>query len=174
MNTLNANSAANRLLYVFLLAGLTPLLIILILYSLNPESPLLYCIATNTAHLPAFTSIYNPVMTKAMDVYCKSAPLLALILFFSSLKNRILTTSVTQHVLIRSCILGPLFYLTFIYIIFFNKLELLTSGRPVRMLAENNLILLLFYMGIYFAAFLLTCAMCYIPVFAYLSIKKRR
>lgn len=82
MNTLNANSAANRLLYVFLLAGLTPLLIILILYSLNSESQLLYCIATSTTHLPAFTSTYNPVMTKAMDVYCKSAPLLALILFF--------------------------------------------------------------------------------------------
>lgn len=174
MNTLNANSAANRLLYVFLLAGLTPLLIILILYALNPESQLLYCIATSTTHLPAFTSTYNPVMTKAMDVYCKSAPLLALILFFSSLKKRILTTPVTQHVLIRSCILGTLFYLTFIYMIFFNRLELSTSGRPVRMLAENNLTLLLFYMGIYFAAFLLTYAMCYIPVFAYLSIKKRR
>ncbi|MCX8957183.1 colicin immunity protein Cui [Erwinia psidii] len=178
LNTLNAhreeNSAANRMMYVFLLAGLTPLLVILLFYVHNPETPLLYSIAASTAHLPAYTSAYNPIMTKVMDVYCKSAPLLAIILFFCSLNKRKFNYAVNRDSLIRSCLFGPFLYFAFIYLLLFWNLELTTAGRPVRLMAKNNVTLLLFYMGQYYAVFLMTYAVCYIPIISYQFLKKRR
>ncbi len=82
------NRKANNLLYLFMVIGVIPLLCILAVYYTNPDNLFLHTIATSTESIPSITSAYNPLMTKVMDIYCKTAPSLALILFILTFKTR--------------------------------------------------------------------------------------
>ncbi len=82
------NRKANNLLYLFMVIGVIPLLCILAVYYTNPDNLFLHTIATSTENIPSITSAYNPLMTKVMDIYCKTAPSLALILFILTFKTR--------------------------------------------------------------------------------------
>lgn len=170
----NSNIDANKLLYVFIFIGIIPLLVILGVYLHNTESNALSNIATRTINLPAITSSHNPLMTKVMDVYCKSAPLFALFLFLLSLKKRKITKTLHRGTLIKSCILSPLAYLFFIYFFYFQNIELTTAGRPVRLMSSNDITLLLFYISLYLSFFFLTYGILYIPIIAYKLFKGRR
>ena len=77
------NKDLNRTLFLITFAGITPLIIIFITYTSNPKFYLISIIFDNTQNIPSIISAYNPVMTKVMDIYGKSAPLLALIAFYS-------------------------------------------------------------------------------------------
>lgn len=168
------NKAANNILYFFMLIGVVPLIIIFGIYLHNPESQLLNNIAARTGSLPAVISSNSPLMTKVMDVYCKSAPLLALILFIFLMKKPRVIKTANRCALIRSCLLSPFFYLFFIYMFLFRNLELTTAGRPVRLISDHDFTLLLFYVFLYLSIFLLTYGMFFIPVIAYKLYKERQ
>lgn len=72
------NRKANNILCLFMVIGVIPLLCIMVIYYKNPDNTLLQTIATGTESIPSITSSYNPLMTKVMDVYGKSALLQAL------------------------------------------------------------------------------------------------
>ena len=170
----NSNVEANKLLYIFMFIGIVPLLIIFGIYLNNSDSQLLNNIAARTGIFPAVTSSNNPLMTKVMDIYCKSSPLLALLLFVLSIKKRRVIKTTNRGTLIRSCLLSPFAYLFFIYLFFFRNLELTTAGRPARLMSSNDITLLLFYIFLYLAIFFLTYGILYIPVVAYKLFKERR
>ncbi|ECF8136115.1 colicin-A, partial [Salmonella enterica] len=149
MTEAESNKAANRMLYLFMATGIVPLLVVFALYLYNPGSPLLNDIASGTASLPAVTSLANPLMTKVMDVYCKTAPLFAFILFIFSFKKRKTLKVIDRHKLITSCFFSPLFYTFYIYMLLFRDMELTTAGRPVKYLSNHDFTLLLFYAGLY-------------------------
>lgn len=168
------NKAANNILYIFMAISIVPLLMIFGFYLYNPESPLLYSIAARTGDLPSTISSKNPLMSKVMDVYCKSAPFLALIFFVCSFKLRKLNKKLNRVKLIRACLLSLFFYVFCIYIFMLKNIELTTSGRILRFISENNFTLLLFYAGLYIILFFLTYAMCYVPVIGYKLFKERQ
>lgn len=168
------NRKANHLLSLFLIIGVMPLLCIFVLYYQNPDYSLLNKIAISTENLPGITSSYNPVMTKVMDVYCKTAPFLALILFFLTFKARTLIKNFNRHALIRSCLLSPFFYAATIYLFLFRSLELTTAGRPIRFMSTNDLTLLLFYIILYSVIFFITYGTLFTPVIAFKLLKERQ
>lgn len=168
------NRKANHLLYLFLIIGVMPLLCIFVLYYKNPDYSLLNKIAISTENLPGITSSYNSVMTKVMDVYCKTAPFLALILFSLTFKIRTLIKNFNRHVLIRACLLTPFFYAATIYLFLFRSLELTTAGRPVRFMSTNDLTLLLFYISLYSVILLITYGTLFTPVIAFKLLKERQ
>lgn len=168
------NDAANKLLYIFLFVGMFPLLIIFGVYLYNPDSPLLNSIAAMTKNLPAFMSAANPLMSKVMDAYCKTAPLMAFLLFACSIKVRRVINTTNRSIMIRACILSPFFYIAFIYLCLFRNLELTTAGGPVRFMSSHDILLLIFYIGFYYLIFLLTYGIFYIPVVTYQLFKERR
>lgn len=168
------NKAANRMLYIFMAAGIFPLLVIFSVYLSNSGSPLLNDIATKTMGLPAITSLTNPIMTKVMDVYCKTAPILALILFLFSYKKRKLIRPYKYSSLIRSCLLGPIFYFIYIYLILCRNIELTAAGRPAKLMADNDFTLFVFYSGLYLSIFIMTYFILLIPVISYQLLKERR
>lgn len=170
----NSNVEANKLLYIFMLIGVIPLIIIFGIYLNNSDSLLLNNIVARTSSLPAVLSSNNPLMTKVMDVYCKSAPLLAFVLFLLSIKKRQLIKKTNRGILIRSCLFSPFVYFLFIYMFLFRNFELTTSGRPVRLMSSHDLTLLLFYICLYLSIFLLTYGILYIPIIAYKLYKERR
>lgn len=154
--------------------GIVPLIIVFAIYLCNPDSLVLNNIASETASLPAVTSLANPLMTKAMDVYCKTAPFFAFALFIYSFKKRKLIKNNRHSSLVRSCLLGPFFYFLFIYLFLFRNVELTTAGRPVRLMSSNDVTLLLFYIGLYISIFLMTYFILLVPVISYKLIKERR
>lgn len=168
------NKFANKILYIFLFIGIIPLVVVLLIYFNNPDSPLLNSISASFSSLPAVISSKNPLMTKVMDVYCKSAPFLALLFFVCSIRVRKITKTANRGALIRSCILSPFFYLFFIYFFLFRDLELSTAGIPLRLLSGHDLSLLLVYIVLYAIIFSLTYAICYIPIIVYKLFKERR
>ncbi|EEC8673190.1 colicin R immunity protein, partial [Escherichia coli] len=81
------NKDLNRMLFLITFAGIIPLIIIFITYTSNPNFYLIRIIFDNTQNIPSVISSYNPVMTKVMDIYGKSAPLLAFIAFIMLFKH---------------------------------------------------------------------------------------
>jgi hypothetical protein len=168
------NKHVNRMLFVILLAGMIPMLVIFVLYFQNKAHPLLNFMYNATQGIPSMTSCYNPIMTKMMDVYGKSAPLLGIITFFILFRKRECKTIADRNTLIRACILGPFIYIFYVYFFLLQNIELTTAGRPIRFMSENNFILLVFYILMYYASFLLTYIICYIPFLAQNIWKERQ
>lgn len=174
MTDTESNNVANRIMYIFMATGIVPLIIVFAIYLCNPDSLVLNDIASGTASLPAVTSLANPLMTKVMDVYCKTAPFFAFALFICSFKKRKLIKHYKHSALVRSCLLGPFFYFLFIYLFLFRNVDLTTAGRPVRLMSSNDVTLLLFYIGLYISVFLMTYFILLVPVISYKLIKERR
>ena len=155
-NTTVDNRYANRALLFVTLACIIPLLIIFSVSLSNPGSPFLNQIADATRSTPSVTSAFNPVMTKVMDIYVKSAPVAGILAF------------------IRACFLSPFVYVFFIYFFLMHNLELTTAGRTIRWMSENNFSLLLLYIMLYIATFFITYAVCYTPVLACKLMRERQ
>lgn len=168
------NRKANNLLYLFMAIGSIPLLCILIVYYKNPEAPILHTIATSAENTPSITSAYNQLMTKVMDLYCKTAPIPAIILFSITLKTRQLIKNIDRNAVLISSLLSPLFYAAIVYLFCFRDLELTTAGRPVRLMATNDVTLLLFYIGLYSIIFFTTYFTLFTPVTVFKLLRKRQ
>lgn len=167
------NRKANNLLYLFMVIGVIPLLCILVVYYTNPDNMLLHTIATSTENIPSITSSYNPLMTKVMDIYCKTAPFLALTLFITTIKTRKLARKLDKKNLVRACVLSPLFYVAVIYLLYFRNFDLMASGRA-RLIADSNITLFIFYSMLYLSIFFITYAFFYFPIIAYRLFKERQ
>lgn len=167
------NRKANNFLYLFMATGVIPLLCILVIYYKNPDNPLLHTIATGTENIPSITSSYNPLMTKVMDVYSKSALLLALFAFIFLFKQRKIKKITDREKLITASIFSPFVYAFYVYFFLWNDFELTTAGRTVRWMSENDFTLLIFYICLYYCSFFMTYALCYIPVVSYKLWKER-
>lgn len=167
------NRKANNVLYLFMVVGVIPLLCILAIYYKTPDDPLLQIIAARTKGIPSITSSYNPLMTKVMDIYCKTAPFLAFILFITTFKTRKLTKQLDKKNLTKACILSPLFYTITIYLFYFRSFDLMASGRA-RLMADNNINLFILYSMLYISIFSMAYAFFYFPIIAYKLFKERQ
>ncbi len=167
------NKDLNRMLFLITFAGIIPLIIIFITYTSNPNFYLIRIIFDNTQNIPSVISSYNPVMTKVMDIYGKSAPLLAFIAFIMLFKHTRTHKITDRKKIITACILSPFLCIFYAYFFLWHNFELTTSGRPVRLMSENDLTLLIFYICLYYCSFFITYALCLQPVIAYKLWKER-
>lgn len=168
------NITASTLFYIIFAIGVSPLLLIFIVYMNNPDSLFLSAIASRVGNIPVWTSVNSLLLTKVMDVYCKTAPVLAVFWFLFSMRIIFLNKISDTKTLIRSCLCYPLLYFPFIYFLLCSDRELTTSGRILRLMSSNDYSLLLFYICVYFVALLMTCGLYMLPVIAYRLVKERR
>ncbi|WP_336983746.1 MULTISPECIES: colicin immunity protein Cui [unclassified Cedecea] len=164
MKTNNNNAIANKILYGFLFLGILPLGLIFIIYSNNPVSPLLYHFAEMAGSFPAFTSSSIPLMSKVMDLYCKTSPLLAVLLFTTLIKYKRDINVTKRSSTIKSAIGSMLLSVVVLYVILFHNFELTTMGRPIRSMANGDFSLLIIYVCLYFLIFMLTYALLLAPL----------
>ncbi|EGI4047798.1 colicin immunity protein Cui [Salmonella enterica] len=160
-----SNKAANNILYIFMCIGIFPLLIIFCIYLNDPDSSILYSIAAGTSNLPAITSAKNPLMTKVMDVYCKSAPLFTLLLIPSILHKRKIITPYNKVAIVRSCLMGPIAYVFYIYFFLFSDFEMSMGYGFSKLISGSDLTLLLFYVAVYVSVFFFTYFILLVPLF---------
>jgi hypothetical protein len=167
------NRRANNILYISAVVGIIPLLAIYFLYIYNPQSPLWYSVFNSMQDIPSITSDFNPLMTKAMDLYCKSAPLLAIFFFLVQLRYRKIDKITDRKKILQACVLSPFFYALYAYLVLWGNLELTIAGRPARYLSENNFTLLIFYSLLYIATQFMTFGICSCPLLAHKLWKER-
>ena len=167
------NSYANRILYLITLAGITPLLMIYLTYLFNPDAYFIRAVYDNTQNIPSVISSYNPAMTKVMDIYGKSAPILAFVTFILLFRHKKLETIKNREKLITASVFSPFLYAFYAYFFLWNNFELTTAGRTVRWMSENDFSLLIFYICLYYSSFFMTYALCYVPVGSYKLWKER-
>lgn len=168
------NKKANNLFLLFMVIGISPLFYILLSYLQNPETTFPNIITASTKDIPSITSAYNPLLTKAMDLYCKTAPAFSLIPYFLTFKMRQPIKNTDRSVVLRSSLLTPLFYAAIVYLFLFRNFELTTAGKPVRLMATNDVTLLLFYIGLYIIIFFATYITLFTPITFLKLIKKRQ
>lgn len=138
----------NRFIYIFSVVSIIPLIAIFIIYNTNPNSTILHYIYKSSINFPAITSAKNPLMSRAMSTYCKTAPLFSLIWFLFSI-NKLTPPVVSKIKSIKVSICCTiLFLISIITFLFFNH-ELTTSGRMLRALSTNDFLLLFFYSTLY-------------------------
>ncbi|WP_427166975.1 colicin immunity protein Cui [Citrobacter koseri] len=164
---------SNRILLTSCLAGMVPLLLIFSICLFNPDSSFLNTVYNSTQGIPSVTSAFNPLMTRVMDIYCKSAPFFATLIFFVLFRHREIKIIPDKEKLITACIFSPFVYAFYVYFILWHNLELTTAGMPVRLMAESNVLLLMLYTGLYAATFFMTYGICYLPVLASELLKER-
>lgn len=168
------NTAANKMLCVFAVVGVVPLIVVFLFFLFNRESPLISELNTYASNSSSLFFLKKEQMTKIMGWYLNSSPLLAFFLFVFSFKKRSLVSEKNnRNKLIRACIFGPFLYFFYIYFILFAHIELTGNIGLSKTISNNDVFLLLFYMGIYFSLFLLTYAILYMPA-VFFNILKRR
>lgn len=169
----NDNKQLNNILSCIAFAGIIPFFIIFIIYKSNPNLYSTHIIPDSIINIPSVISSYNPIMTKLMDIYGKSAPLLAFITFILQFRHRKLEKEINREKLITACILIPFIYVFYAYFFLWNNFELTTSGRTVRWMSENDFTLLFFFICMYYCSFFMTYILCYVPVAVYKLWKER-
>lgn len=169
----DANEATKRMFYVLFFA-VTPFLAILFIYIKDPHSAFLYSIVEMTHNLPALWSSKNILLSKTMDVYCKSAPLFSLVFFvLSHRKIKIKKTEATK-LLIRTLLMYLALYLVIIYIFLFNNHELTTSGKLIWIMSRNDFFLTVLYIQIFSGIYVFSCILLWCIFGTYNVWKERR
>ncbi|ATZ10936.1 colicin immunity protein Cui [Erwinia amylovora] len=173
-NVKERDNSKNKMFYFFLLIGMIPFWIILSVYLNDPASPVLKAIAASTENLPAIISQSSPLLSKVMDVYCKSAPFLGIIWFVCSAKYIKQDIKKDKRLFIRVVLIFPIFYFVIFYVVLICNHELTTSSRALKIVSGNEYLLLIFYSGLHSFMLLLTFILLAIPFLTYRVFKKGR
>ncbi len=172
-DSLAANQAARKMFY-FLLIALIPYLIIAGIYLDNPRSPLLMALSDNTNTLPAIISSKNLLLSKAMDVYTKSAPLISIIFFLTTYKHMRIKEGKSAWELLGAYIPYAIFYIIMIYFFLFDNRDLTSSAKILYLASHNNFTLLIFYMVLYSCIYVYSCLNFWAFYGTYRAFKERR
>lgn len=147
-NIQKVDETTKKVLYVLMIA-IIPLLVILILYLSNHDSAFLKVISDRTERFPAVLSARNLLMSKVMDVYCKTAPLCALITFLSFRRIPYLKKSSSFIGKVKGFFLLNILFFIIYYVLFFCNHELTTSGKLLKLMSFNDYLLTFFYIILY-------------------------
>lgn len=150
------NNKVSRRMLVFMAFSAIPILFIFALYQDDPHSPLLQEIASFGADWPALMSAKNPLMSKVMDIYCKTAPIFALLFVLPPCNWVTLKTEASLRVLIKTTLLSGSLYFILVYVFLFCNIELTTKRDILKIIAKNDYFLTAFYASIFSGIFLFT------------------
>jgi len=171
-----ANKSALKMFYVLLFA-LVPLLFIVIIYLVDPQSNVLKAISYNTRSLPAIMSSNSPLLSKSMDVYVKTSPFFALFaccLTFKWIKLKSDKADKSAWQLLMLFVLFTLFYASLIYSFLFKNKELITSAKLLKLMSTNDITLSFFYVTLYAGIYMFSCLYLWIGIGICRAIKERR
>lgn len=149
------NGSNNKILFIISMIAAIPLLIILIIYTNNPDSIFLHYIVNSSANLPGITSAKNPLMSRAMSDYCKTAPLFSLMVFLFSMK-KLTIPSIGKTKAIKVSICSSILFLVSNFTFLCINKELTTSVKLLKLASTNDFSLFLFYSSLYISLSMFT------------------
>lgn len=133
----------------FLLPITLPFLLTLFIYINNPESQFLRAVLYYTKNFPAITSANNPLLSKVMDVYLKTAPFMAFVIFLKTHRYLKLKSNNTEHKTLLIYLLFSILYAVMIYVFLFTETELTESAKLLKLMSKNDISLTFFYISLY-------------------------
>lgn len=142
------NKIAKKMFY-FLFIAILPIFLIIAMYIYNPTSNILKYVELRASDLPAIYSLKNPILSKTLSVYVKTAPFVAFILFLISHKNLRLKKDSSAPKALITQILFSIFYATLIYTFLLTNTELTKSARLLKLMSINDFYLSFFYISLY-------------------------
>ncbi|AOR58821.1 colicin immunity protein Cui [Pectobacterium parmentieri] len=160
MSKQGTDSIEKRMFFL-LIIGIIPLFIILIIHLNNPDALILNEFAATFKNLPTITSNKSLLMSKAMDIYCKASPLLALLFIAVSYRHFEFKKIMTTQKLVWVFILFSVLYFTITILLLAHNKELNDSRNWLKVISENDYLLTFFYISIF--------SVCYIFTVYYLS-----
>lgn len=165
---------AGKIIFRVLIVAIIPLLVILFFYINNPDSPTLTFIANSTKQLPANLASTSPLLSKTMDVYTKTAPLLGLVGFIFSCKFLKTKKSKPIGYLLKLTFFYSIFYLAFIYSFILSPYDLTSGGKLLKIMSSNEYSLTLFYISLYAGIYLFTYLLLLVLLGLFREIKERQ
>ena len=165
--------AQDRKIITFLVLALLPFAALLIYKLVSVDPTLLRLISDSTAFLPAVTSSESALLSKSMDVYCKTAPLFAVITFVFGLETPHPTGRVSLGKLVKAFVSSGALLFTAAYFFMLSSRDLADSSRVLKLLSRSDYSLTFFYASLYVIFYMLTVAFMYIAVSTVKAIKER-
>ena len=165
--------AQDRKTFTFLVLALLPFAALLMYKLISVDPVLLRVISDATGFLPAVTSSESPLLSKSMDVYCKTAPLFAVITFVFGLKSPRPAGRVSLGKLIKAFFCGVALLFTAAYFFMFSSCDLADSSRVLKLLSRSDYSLTFFYASLYVIFYIFTVALLYLAVSTVKAIKER-
>ncbi|GEM_PF-1809494 len=157
-----------------LIPAISPFIVILLMYVEDPDSTLLRAVATWGSELPAVISAKNPLMSKVMDIYTKTAVLVAIIFALTSSKIMTINKEHPNTKIIGALFAYYLLYICLFYPILFCNQELTTSGRHLRLMSENDILLTFCFSTFYAGVFAFTVLLFWFTIGVCKLVKERR
>ncbi|WBF46785.1 colicin immunity protein Cui [Serratia rubidaea] len=155
-NEVDEGAQVAKVMFLVLFVALLPFFFIIGIYVQDPTSIMLNNVASITSHLPAIHSLKSPLLSKVMDVYVKTSPFVAFVLFLITQKRLKLKKDNSKWYLLRVFILFSLFYTVLIYSFLFTNKELTNSAKILNLMSTNDIFLSFFYISLYCVIFLFT------------------
>ena len=171
---MEVNSTAHSLtikMLTLLAIAIATLLIIAGFFINTPEQPMFEVMIKNTNVIPSNLSSINPQLSKILDMYCKSAPILALAFFLFARQYLIIQKTQGLRVLIKTLLAFTILYFIIIYYLLLHSSVLNESGALLRFLSSNDYLLTLFFICVYSACYVLSV---YYFSFVYAVVKLTR
>lgn len=155
-NEVDNGAQVAKVMFLVLFVALLPFFFIIGVYVQDPTSIMLNNVASITRHLPAIYSFKSPLLSKVMDVYVKTSPFVAFVLFLITHKKLRLKKDKSKWYLLRIYLLFSLFYMILMYSFLLTNKELTHSARLIKFMSTNDIFLSFFYISLYCVIFLFT------------------
>ena len=144
-------------IFIILGLSLSPIIPIFIICALHPDSALLLQVIESTKYIPAITSREHFNISKILALYCKTAPLAALLCIAINFKRINLKISDELNRKIIICVISaPILLFVKIWINIFCDLHLENGRKLLQIISRNEYFLLFYYFTNYAGVYCIT------------------
>ncbi len=167
------NKAVIKMLW-FLSLAIIPLFVVFVIYINNSHVEILNFIASSTINLPAVMSAKSPLLSKVMDVYVKTAPVFAFLIFLMTHKKLNFKHNKSIGYTLKIYLYFTIFYAIMIYAFLFSDTELTEKTKLLKLASMNDFFLLILYVSLYSSIYMFGYLYLWFTIGIYREIKERR